>query len=326
MKLNLYDESLNRIAIIDNNYISCLWSEGYNTVESFVVELQNTDEFRKKVRPNCYFGRTDRKTLMVVKTVEIAGNTIQATGKQASRVLDDVVYIGEILTGSDIPSSIKSAYESTEKYPSFEIPQSSVMVNSGIEKSNDTILGFCKDLCQNADLGFRVVRNNGKIELQFYKPEEKTNLVFSEKYGNVSIESINLSVEAYKNYAIVLGEGEGTDRTRVDVDISNGNQKYVLFVDADNIKQETGEYISEYKERLRSKGIEELQKQNQTWNCSFEPFTKGFGVDYDLGDIVTVLLNDYNLKFSTRITKVSQKSQNNQVKTTITVGELTIKR
>ena len=69
MNLNLYDADLNRIAIIGEQYISCLWSEGYNTIENFTLELVETDEYKKKVSVDCYVGRSDRNTLMVIKTV-----------------------------------------------------------------------------------------------------------------------------------------------------------------------------------------------------------------------------------------------------------------
>ena len=48
MKLNLYDKDLNRIAIIGEGYKSCLWKEGYASVEPFILELSSNDEYRKK--------------------------------------------------------------------------------------------------------------------------------------------------------------------------------------------------------------------------------------------------------------------------------------
>ena len=83
MNLDLYDKDLNRIAIIGEQYISCLWSEGYNTIENFSLELVETEEYMKKVRSDCYVGRADRKTLMVIKTVEITNGKIVASGKQS---------------------------------------------------------------------------------------------------------------------------------------------------------------------------------------------------------------------------------------------------
>lgn len=99
MNLNLYNEDLQRISIIGTNFVSCLWAEGYNTTEDFTLEVQATKEYKSKLKPDCYVGRDDRKTLMVIKSIETAGNKIVATGKQATRILDDVAFVGTLPEG-----------------------------------------------------------------------------------------------------------------------------------------------------------------------------------------------------------------------------------
>lgn len=325
MNLNLYDENLNRIAIIGNQFVSALWAEGYNTVESGCVEVRNTDDFRKKIKPNCYIGRTDRDTLMIIKTVEVSSNSIVAHGEMASRILDDVAYIGTINTGVDIPSAIRDAYNSTNGFPNYAISNDSISQESTVQISNQSLLEMCLTLCQTADLGFRSVKKNGQIELEFYKPTEQKT-VFREEYGNMALKDIVLSTENYKNYAIVLGEGEGEERARVDVDLTNGGQRYDLVVDARDIQMESGETTDDYRERLRSRGVKKLREQQKTWNCEIEPNGEAFGVKYELGDKVLVLLPKYNLRLEARISKFEQKEQNNQTTTTVTVGQLTIMR
>ena len=64
MNLSLYDPQLNRIAIIEGRFVSCMWSEGYNTTQPFTLELLATAEYKQKVKPDCYVGRDDRKTLI----------------------------------------------------------------------------------------------------------------------------------------------------------------------------------------------------------------------------------------------------------------------
>ena len=51
MNLNLYDHDLNRIATIGNRFVSCLWSEGYNTTQDFCLELVETEEYTRKSVP-----------------------------------------------------------------------------------------------------------------------------------------------------------------------------------------------------------------------------------------------------------------------------------
>ena len=316
MKINLYDENLRRIAIIDERFVSCLWSEGYNT----------TEEYRKKVRPDCYVGRNDRNTLMVIKTVEIANNKIIASGKQATQVLDDVAFVGTINEGSKIDSSIEKAYNNSSKFKNVEIVSSGLSDTYKHQISNKHFLNLCETMCQSEDVGFRSVRNNGVINIEFYKPEKKPNLVFSQKFGNLSIDSIKLSTSVFKNYAIVLGEGEGENRVRVDVDQTNGNERRELIVDAKDIQKEENETVESYNQRLIARGVEKLLECQKILNVAFMPFAKDFGTKYDLGDILTVLLPEYGIKLQSRVVRFTQKVQNNQTMTTIDVGNLIIKR
>lgn len=440
MNLNLYDNDLNRIAIIGSQYISCLWSEGYNTIENFTMELVATDEYKKKIRPDCYVGRNDRKTLMVIKTVKIANGKIVASGKQAGRVLDDVSFVGTIESGSMIDTSIKNAYNNGNKYRNLEFADTNLQIPYNHQISNKSILELCEITCQSEDIGFRTVRNNGVVTAEFYQPKENPNLVFSEKFGNLTIDSILISSENYKNYAVVLGEGEGNDRIRVDVDFRNNeksdtltfnpssaeelegmvqageglykvsdsiptesdfangcslvysgevysftkeelyfledgfipidvvfivpydnynadglifpeagvyfvggyvtsltipgytgfgkNKEYRkdLIVDAKDLQIEENETNESYKKRLVARGIEKLLENQQTFSCAFSPYAKDFGVKYDLGDILTVYLTDYGLTLQSRVSRFTQKSQNNKIETTIEVGQITIKR
>lgn len=326
MKINLYDENLHRIAIIDERFVSCLWSEGYNTAENFTLELQETEEYKKKVKSDCYVGRNDRKTLMVIKTVEIANNKIIASGKQATQVLDDVAFIGTINEGSKIDSSIEKAYNNSSKFKNVEIVSSGLSETYKHQISNKHFLKLCETMCQSEDIGFRSVKNDRTINIEFYKPEQKPNLLFSQKFGNLSIDSIKLSTSVFKNYAIVLGEGEGENRVRVDVDQTNGNERRELIVDAKDIQKEENETVESYNQRLMARGAEKLLECKKILNVAFMPFAKDFGTKYDLGDILTVLLPEYGIKLQSRVVRFTQKVQNNQTTTTIDVGNLIIKR
>ena len=307
MKINLYDENLHRIAIIDERFVSCLWSEGYNTTENFTLELQETEEYRKKVRPDCYVGRNDRKTLMVIKTVGIADNKIIASGKQATQVLNDVAFIGTINEGSKIDSSIEKAYNGSNKFKNVEVVSSGLSETYKHQISNKHFLNLCETMCQSEDIGFRSVKNDGTINIEFYKPEQKPNLLFSQKFSNLSIDSIKLSTSVFKNYAIVLGEGEGENRIRVDVDQTNGNERRELIVDAKDIQKEENETVESYNQRLMARGAEKLLECQKVIDFVFKPFSKDFGIKYDLGDILTVLLPEYGMKLQSRVVRFQRR-------------------
>lgn len=326
MRINLYDENMNRIAIIGGQYISVLWSEGYNTVEPFTLEVQATEDLKSKIRPDTYVGREDRKTLMVIKSVLVAGGKIVTTGKQAAWCLDDVPFVGTIEKDLPVADSIRGAFESGEGYPGICFSQTGPEVTYGHQISNKSLLKLCEIMCQGTDLGFRGVRGNGCVVIEFYQPGENPNLKLSETFGNLTVNSILLSTEKLKNHAIVLGAGEGDDRSRVEVDQSGGGKKLSLIVDARDITREETDTDESYQEKLIARGAEKLRERKRTWECAFTPLAADFGKRYDLGDILTVILSEYGLKLKARVVRFTQKAQRNQVSTTIEVGEITIVR
>lgn len=325
MKINIYDKNLNRIAIIGERYVSCFWSEGYNTVQPFTIELQATDEYKKKVKTGCYVGRDDRKSLMIIKSVEEKNGLIVASGKQATRELDDCAFIGTIQAGSNIDTSIKKAYNDSDGFENFVFADSHLNEKYDSEISNKSILELMEIMCQSASIGFRSVKDGSKVAIEFYKPEEKPNLIFSQNFGNVDISSIVSSEEKHKNYAIVLGLDENESIVRVDVDKTGDEIRRSVIVQNKRAKK-NDETIEEYKKYLESVGIEELQKSAKTFFCNFSPTENDFGIRYDLGDVVAVLIPENGMKIQARISRFSQNSKGNETRTTVSVGEITITR
>lgn len=330
MTLNLYDKGLNRITHIGSNYLSCLWKEYYNQDGTITLELAATDAYASTVKPDCYIGRTDRRTMMVIKTVELKDSKIVATGKTATSILDDVAYIGTIKAGSSIPQAIKGAYDSTDKFTGIEIRESDITLQYGSQISNKSISDLLLLMCAEGDIGYRTVREENEkiIYVEFYRPEQNTNLKFAERFGNLSNKTLMLSTNLYKNYAIVLGAGEDGNRFRVDVDVreSLDEQKREIIIDARDLQLEDGETEDIYKARLEARGREKLLECVKNWEAGFAPSTADFGIRYDLGDIITVLLPEYKLKIASRIVSFQEKSQKNKTALTIEVGDIILNK
>lgn len=326
MNLSLYDAQMNRIAIIGGRFVSCMWSEGYNTTQPFTLELQATEEYKTKVKPDCYLGRDDRKTLMVVKTVRVKDGHVIANGQEAKRCLDDVACETSIREGANLAKAIKAAYDTSAKFENIEFAEPSMAVTYDHQISNKTCWTLCETMCQDTDTGYRVVRSGKKILVEFYKPEADPNRVLSERYGSLKVESITLSTENKKNYVIVLGEGEGEARSRVYIDLSGGEQRRAMLVDARDVQREEDEDDESYNQKLYARGYEELLEMKGTWECALNPLPQEFGSLYDLGDVITVLLPDYGMKLQSRITRFTQQSQNNIIETILEVGDITITR
>ena len=326
MKIKIYDKDLTNILFIDGQFVSCLWSEGYNTIGSFCLELIDTAEYRKKIREDFYAGRSDRDTLMVIKTVEFRDGRIIASGKQATSVLDDVAMIGTIRAGVNVDTAVKNAYNKSAKFRGLNFAETDIGARSTHQISNASFWDVCSTLCADTDLGISVKKAGAELLAEFYKPTENPNLVFSKQYGNLSDPKITLSTEGAKNYAIVFGQGEGDNRTYTTVDMTNGQDRREIVVDAKDLQMDDGETMEDYLKRLESRGIEKLLEHQNVFSCSFIPNGKDFGVKYNLGDVLTVHLGEYGLKLKARVAKFTQKSQKNKTETTVEVGKITIVR
>lgn len=322
MKLNLYDKELNRIAFLDENFISCLWKENYNSTGTLTLELPATEELKTLVKPDCYVGRWDRDTLMVIKSVTLADNKLTCNGFTADRQLDDVAYIGTINDGAIVVNAIKNAYSKTEGYPLFSIADSDISDKYPSQISHKSILTLLKTMCGAADIGYKAVKVDKTIQIQFYKPGDNNNLKFSKDYGNLQDFSLFHSTAALKNYAVVMGAGEGDNRVKAEVDIRTDKteQKRAVIIDAKDIQYEDGDTDASYKQKLIARGLEKLLDYQPMKEVDFSPIYT-LGADYDLGDILTALLNDYGLKIKSRITSYMQKQQNNSIQTTVELGD-----
>ena len=322
MKVNIYDTELNRVLFFDNTYISLLWKPQYNKLGNFTLEVAETDKNKLFIKSDYYVSVDEDDTLMVIKTVETKNNKIIATGFSAVRVLYDVAFIGTIETGENVPTAIKSAYATTAGFPLVNIADSDLSVKYPQQISHKTIGELCEIMCGATDLGFKAVKNGKNIDIVFYQPKENPNLVFAEKYGNIKNSSLLISTNVYKNYAIVLGQGEGDERIKVFVDIRTDEteQRRDLIVDAKDLQKAENETQDQYIKRLEARGIEKLLSQQIKKDINFLPYINKNGF---IGEIITVLLEDFGIKLKTRIISMQIKAQNNTLQKTFAVGELT---
>ena len=167
-------------------------------------------------------------------------------------------------------------------------------------------------------LGFRVYADPAEQCLYFemYKGTDRTEsqdenarVTFSDVYFNIDRPRYEENEANYKNYAIVCGEGEGTDRTIVELDRTNGEDRRELLVDARDLFKEEGQTDAEYTAVLLQRGAEKLDEHNRIQ--SFEVGIKSssqfrYKTDWDLGDIVSVKKKKWGLYMDQRVTEAKE--------------------
>lgn len=131
--------------------------------------------------------------------------------------------------------------------------------------------------------------------------QDRSSVIFSPDFDNIQSQDFCDSIIQYGNYAIVAGQGEGTDRLIQTMGSdATGYLRHVVFVDARDVVDSAG---------LINRGTSALLDLQEA--LSFQsgilfsgPFT--YQKDWDVGDIVTIQNRDWGITMDSRITEVTE--------------------
>lgn len=139
--------------------------------------------------------------------------------------------------------------------------------------------------------------------------------IFSPEFNTLGQLSYTESYLNYRNYAIVAGQGEGAERRVITVGNATGFDRYVLFVDARDVAEETeGDTptprpVADIEADLIARGEQKLSEYQQEIYLEGQALTKSqleYERDYDLGDIVTLQNKDWGVTLDARITEIKE--------------------
>lgn len=326
---NVYDKNLNRIGIIET-WVSLLWEQGYNTLGTFVIECQQTRDVAKLLQVGNYIGRGDFKTLCLIRSIDVRDKLIVANGHPAVDILKERVST-TVVSNENAEQALHSLVENMTPWECVEVGNLTGLSEKFTRQISDkSIFEYCEEITAEIDAGFilKFDKENKKLLFEVYKPVKNQNLVFATKFGNLAEMTYSETDNQFKNVAVVAGAGEGDARITVVVGdlTATGSARRELYVDARNIQFEEEETEEEYKIRLENFGLEKLAEQIKIQNIGAEINSSDFGIRYNLGDVVTCILDDLGVKLETRIISFIYTSQNNQEQTEVEFGTPIIRR
>lgn len=158
-------------------------------------------------------------------------------------------------------------------------------------------------------------------------------IVFSQEFDNLLSTDYRYETEAEKTTALIGGAGEGTERYFVMIGNNNsGMSRREIMVNASGQQrkykdEEDVEHVytdEEYSELLKAYGANEMEKyqSEQTFkgdvDISYSDLV--YGVDYWVGDIITIHDTQLSLYMDTRIITVTEVQDSNGYKLSITYG------
>lgn len=275
MELYILDSLLRRTNVIDR-FESMIWTERYSAWGDFELVIFSTLESRTLFQAGTRLAMSDSYRVMTVEFVENAVDSegrqlLTVKGRSLEAILEDRTARNTfadlattpkwVLTGT--PGAIarqifNEICRTNVNFADDEIPflqLGSIFPASNIEEPDEVITvelslmsvyEAIKEICDNYDLGFRLVRNFDESELYFdiYSGSDRTTLqnvlapvVFSPDLDNLTNTSEITSITSYKNVAYVfhsIGVQIVTaDGVSVEVE---GFERRVMHVDASDIE------------------------------------------------------------------------------------------
>lgn len=260
------------------------------------------------------------KKVMIIKNIQLNtdvenGDFLTVTGRELKFLLHQRIVWGQtILTNDTVEYGIRRLIGSNAVHPvepARIIPNMQFAEPVGfadkIEKqiSNVPLDEAVIEICNTHGYGWDIYITNNMLTVSIYKgvdrsydQSECSYVVFSDEFENLYNTSYELNSEEYANMTLVGGEGEGLNRTYAYVNNElSGLERYETFTDARDISQNLGseeDAISneEYLLLLEERGKDNLSTMTMTEGFSGEVLSDvsfKYGVDFNLGDIVTVI-------------------------------------
>lgn len=323
MVCNFYDKTLTKIGNL-TSFISLTWSEQYSDVGSFMISVYKNETTISLVKEGFFVSVTPYETLMFIYSVEEKNGQLWAYGAEAKYLLKRRIFDGK-LDCKNVEETLKAAINAERPFSiieSAEMKGLSATLKS--QRSYEPLFDLAKAWSDPVGYGFKLIfdRTEKKLLFDVYEGKKRDNVVFAEKYKNMTSLRRTVSKKQWANVACVAGGGEGESRVVVwcgNID-SEGFERSEIFVDARDLQQDEGETLEEYSEKLKARGIEKLENYNEISEINFSINSSEFGKEFFLGDIVTCLLPEYGLKAEIRINGFTTIYENNKTTTTLQLG------
>lgn len=195
--------------------------------------------------------------------------------------------------------------------------------------TNDNLLEYTDALLQEYLMSAKIVFSSDETMLEYvcFEGIDRStdnasgidSVIFSTDFDNLTDSNYISDEKNVRNMALIGGEGSGLDRFYSSIEsAANGLARRETFIDASSIQrkytddqEQEHEYTdAEYKKLLDSRGKLELAQMiliesfSGTINTTSEIFV--LGIDYALGDIVTIQDNQIGVYANVRITETTE--------------------
>ncbi|MBR2679936.1 MAG: siphovirus ReqiPepy6 Gp37-like family protein [Exiguobacterium sp.] len=249
-------------------------------------------------------------------------------------------------------NAIDCSFDSRRNLPVLELGASAGLTATIIDGEGDSaqkqvsyqnLLDYTDGVLQEYRYSSKVIYNdsNGKLQYVCFEGVDRSTdnddgnepMVFAVDFDNLNSSDYLYDESTLRNTALIGGEGEGLARFYA---LLTGGQSGLdlreIFVDAASVNKtyrDSSDFEhtytdAQYRSMLKQKGAEELAQLIVTENFSGDINTSfglyKYGVDYGLGDIITVQDNYIGKYINTRITEATEVQDENGYRIDVVFG------
>ena len=210
------------------------------------------------------------------------------------------------------------------------VNESGVAARKQVSYAN--LLSYTDSVLQEYGLGAKMtLSEEKKLLYKVYEgvdrspdnPNGISPIIFSQEYDNLTESNYSLDTSQEKNVALIGGAGEGLNRFYTLLGNASGLSRKEQWVDASSIEKEyedsSGTQQSytdaEYTEMLKTKGKQDIipLRVVEDFGGTIDVMNGNwvYGIDFSLGDIVTVQDNDIGKYINVRIVEVTEVQDEN---------------
>lgn len=349
MELYVFDRELNFIGLLDN-FFSLQWVRRYHRAGEFELHCPlNTHTLELLQRENIIWKQGDHEA-GYIKYRQLGQD---AQGQEVLIVkgdfligyLDRRIIWGQEILNTTAEVAMRTLVEKHAISP-VDVARAIPLLELDEPKNFDEVVDYqtsYKNLLEEIEkisnlsgLGYRIAvdLSTRKLVFQVYKGRnltagQSTNppAIFSSEFENVLDQQYVDSLHNFRNVALVAGAGEGVDRKLITVGTGMGLDRFELFVDARDLREEDEEgnpiQEADYLEMLKSRGQSKLAEcaDLRTFECKINPFSNlRYKEDFDLGDIVTCTGKKWGVTIDVRITEVEEVYEQDGFSLNVTFG------
>lgn len=328
MDVYVIDSSYNVIAVIDT-FKSLIWTTRYYACGDFELYIPADKSLLKYLQPDYFLKRDDDDSVMIIEKLEIQtdaenGSYYIVSGRSLESILYRRIFdrqfilenhgslFGVIYAMVNECTTVHFGQGTYRQIEGLSLEYNSFDGDMTVQFTGTTLLDAIISVCMPREIGIKMTLSGQTLLLSMYQGSE-VDVVFSPEFDNLINSQYVFDKTDLANQAYVAGEGEGNARRWSSVLTvpaamrPSGLALRELFVDARDISSNNGEINAyEYLQMLTSRGKEKLAEHcvSESFEAEVEPrMTYQYKVDYNLGDVVTVM-NEYGVTAKPRIVEI----------------------